>query len=142
MNHRTNSGFTLIEIMVVVVILGVLASIVVPRVMDRPDEARLTKAKHDIHSLEAALRLYRLDNYSFPTTDQGMEALVKKPSIEPIPANWKKGGYLDRLPKDPWQTPYKYISPGTHGTIDIYSLGADNQEGGEDMNTDINNWTE
>lgn len=133
-------GFTLIEVMVVVVILSILAAVVVPRIMSRPDEARITKAKQDLRALEAALNLYRLDNYRYPTTEQGLEALVEKPSIPPVPPNWKEGGYLDRLPKDPWGNPYYYLSPGQHGEIDLYSLGADGQPGGEGVNADIGNW--
>ncbi|HLA75557.1 MAG TPA: type II secretion system major pseudopilin GspG [Gammaproteobacteria bacterium] len=137
---RIYSGFTLIEVMVVVVILGILAAIVVPKVMDRPDAARITKAKQDIRTLEGALNLYKLDNFNYPTTDQGLEALAKKPTTPPEPRNWKEGGYLDRVPNDPWQRPYQYLSPGTHGTLDIYTLGADGQTGGEGTNTDIGNW--
>ena len=133
------SGFTLIEVMVVVIILGVLAAIVVPRVMERPDEARITKAKQDIRALEAALNLYKLDNFTYPTTDQGLESLVAKPGGTPEPKNWKK--YMDRLPKDPWGQPYQYLSPGTQGDIDIFSLGADASQGGEGVNADIGNWT-
>ncbi len=133
------SGFTLIEVMVVVIILGILAAIVVPRVMERPDEARITKAKQDIRALEAALNLYKLDNFAYPTTDQGLEALVQKPGGSPEPKNWKK--YMDRLPKDPWGEPYQYLSPGTKGEVDIFSLGADAQQGGEGPNGDIGNWT-
>ena len=128
-------GFTLIEVMVVVVILGILAAILVPRVMDRPDQARITKARQDIRALEAALNLYRLDNYVYPTTDQGLEALIEKPS-SPEPPNWKSGGYLDRLPEDPWKQPYQFLSPGSHGAIDIYSLGPDQQPSDDD----IGNW--
>lgn len=129
-------GFTLIEVMVVVVILGILAAIVVPRIMDRPDEARITKARQDIRALESALNLYRLDNYTYPTTDQGLEALTQKPV--PEPPRWKEGGYVDRLPMDPWQRPYQYLSPGSRGAIDIYSMGPDGQPGTDD---DIGNWT-
>ena len=137
MKHSTvrQSGFTLIEVMVVVVILGILAAILVPKVMDRPDQARITKARQDIRSLEAALNLYKLDNYVYPTTDQGLEALVEKPA-SPEPANWKDGGYVDRLPLDPWQQPYLFLSPGEHGTIDIFSLGPDLQPSDDD----IGNW--
>ncbi|MGB5541106.1 MAG: type II secretion system major pseudopilin GspG [Gammaproteobacteria bacterium] len=137
MKHSTvrQSGFTLIEVMVVVVILGILAAILVPKVMDRPDQARITKARQDIRSLEAALNLYKLDNYVYPTTDQGLEALVEKPA-SPEPANWKDGGYVDRLPLDPWQHPYLFLSPGEHGTIDIFSLGPDQQPSDDD----IGNW--
>lgn len=133
-------GFTLIEIMVVVVILGILAAIIVPRVLDRPDTARLVKAKQDLRTLESALNLYRLDNYSYPTTEQGLEALIRKPTGEPEARNWAAGGYVDRLPVDPWQRPYLYLSPGEHGAIDIYTLGADGVPGGEGINADIGNW--
>ena len=129
-------GFTLIEVMVVVVILGILAAILVPKVMDRPDQARITKARQDIRALEAALNLYRLDNYVYPTTDQGLEALIEEPS-SPEPPNWKSGGYLDRLPLDPWKQPYQFLSPGSRGTVDIYSLGPDQQPSDDD----IGNWS-
>jgi general secretion pathway protein G len=132
---RRSAGFTLIEVMVVVVILGILAAILVPRVMDRPEQARITKARQDIRALEAALNLYKLDNYVYPTTDQGLEALVQKPS-DPEPPNWKAGGYLDRLPVDPWQQPYLYLNPGQHGEIDIISTGPDRQPSEDD----IGNW--
>ncbi|MBU0484749.1 MAG: type II secretion system major pseudopilin GspG [Proteobacteria bacterium] len=133
-------GFTLIEIMVVVVILSILAAIIVPRIMDRPDQARVVKARQDIRALESALKLYKLDNYVYPTTDQGLEALSVKPTDEPEPKKWKDGGYIDRLPKDPWGGDYQYLSPGENGPIDIYSLGGDNQPGGEGINADIGNW--
>jgi len=132
------SGFTLIEVMVVVIILGILAAIVVPRVMDRPDDARITKAKQDIRALESALNLYKLDNFVYPTTDQGLEALVAKPAGSPEPKNWKR--YMDRLPKDPWGATYQYLSPGNKSDVDIYSLGADGQLGGEGANADVGNW--
>jgi general secretion pathway protein G len=139
MYYQSNSraaGFTLIEVMVVVVILGILAAVLVPKVMDRPDEARKVKASQDIRALEAALNLYKLDNYDYPTTDQGLEALVSQPGIPPEPANWKDGGYIDRLPEDPWQQPYQYLSPGAQGSIDIYSTGPDRQPSEDD----IGNW--
>ncbi len=139
-NRTVQGGFTLIEVMVVIVILGILAAVVVPRIMDRPDTARIAKVKQDIRTLESALNLYKLDNFTYPSTDQGLEALVKKPSGEPEPRNWKEGGYIDRLPKDPWGNDYQYLNPGVHGPIDIYSLGADGQEGGEGINADIGNW--
>ena len=132
------AGFTLIEIMVVVVILGILASIVVPKIMDRPDQARVIKAKQDIRMLQSAVDLYKLDNYRYPTTDQGLEALLNKPN--PEPPHWREGGYLDRAPKDPWGQPYLYLSPGQHGSVDIYSLGADGQTGGSGVEADIGNW--
>lgn len=133
-------GFTLIEVMVVVVILSILAAIVVPKIMDRPDEARITKAKSDIRALEAALKLYKLDNYVYPSTEQGLEALVSKPSVEPEPKNYKADGYIDRLPKDPWDNDYLYLSPGEHGSVDIFSYGADGVAGGEGAAADIGNW--
>ena len=128
-------GFTLIEVMVVVVILGILAAILVPKVMDRPDQARKIKAKQDIRALEAALNLYKLDNFVYPTTDQELEALLERPS-SPEPPNWKDGGYLDRLPKDPWNQDYLYLSPGENGAIDVFSMGADQQPSDDD----IGNW--
>lgn len=135
-NRNSNSkGFTLIEVMVVVIILGILAAIVVPRVMDRPDDARITKAKQDIRALESALNLYKLDNFVYPTTDQGLEALVTKPGGTPEPKNWKR--YMDRLPKDPWGEPYLYLE--TDGSVEIKSQGADGQIGGEGANADISN---
>ncbi len=137
-NIISQSGFTLIEVMVVVIILGILAAIVVPRVMDRPDAARITKSKQDIRAMESALNLYKLDNFVYPTTDQGLEALVVKPEGTPEPRNWKK--YLDRLAKDAWGNDYQYLSPGSKGDIDIFSFGADGQPGGEDSNADIGNW--
>ena len=130
-------GFTLIEVMIVVVILGILAAIVVPKIMDRPDQARITKAKQDIRTLESALNIYKLDNFKYPTTDQGLEALAKKPSDA---THWKDGGYNDRLPMDPWGHPYQYLSPGAHGAVDIFSLGADGQPGGEGSDADISSW--
>ncbi len=133
---RRDRGFTLIEVMVVVVILSILAAIVVPKIMDRPEQARVTKAKNDIRALESALNLYRLDNMIYPSTDQGLEALVTEPTDAPEPKNWKEGGYVDRLPMDPWGSPYLYLNPGVHGTIDIYSSGVDIQS----EEDDIGNW--
>jgi general secretion pathway protein G len=138
MQQRRQSGFTLIEVMVVVVILGILAAFIVPRLMDRPDAARVAKAKSDIRSIESALSLYRLDNHSYPATDEGLDALVEKPADAPA---WKEGGYLDRLPKDPWGKPYQYLNPGVHGTIDIFTYGADGAEGGDGANADVGNWS-
>jgi general secretion pathway protein G len=137
---RRGTGFTLIEIMVVVVILGILAALIVPKVISRPDDARIIAAKQDVTTLAQALRLYKLDNLAYPTTDQGLQALVVKPAAAPIPANWKAGGYLERLPKDPWGREYRYLNPGRHGEIDIYSLGADGEPGGEGNDADIGNW--
>lgn len=134
------AGFTLIEIMVVVVILGILAAIIVPRISDEPDKARAAKAKQDIRALEGALQLYKLDNFYYPSTQQGLEALVQKPSGDPPARNWKAGGYLGRLPKDPWGNPYQYLSPGLKGDIDIFTLGADGKPGGEGVDADVGNW--
>ncbi|MCW8924294.1 MAG: type II secretion system major pseudopilin GspG [Gammaproteobacteria bacterium] len=135
--NRHQKGFTLIELMVVIVILGILAGVVVPRIMDNPDKARVAKAKHDIKALESALDVYRLDNFVYPTTDQGLEALVSQPSDAP---NWKTGGYIKKLKKDPWGNDYLYMSPGQHGEVDIYSLGADGAPGGEGVFADIGSW--
>jgi general secretion pathway protein G len=145
LSHRRFSalrshGFTLIEIMVVIVILGILAALVVPKVMSRPDEARVVAAKQDIASLAQALKLYRLDNKRYPTTEQGLQALVTKPAQSPVPDNWKAGGYVERLPQDPWGAAYQYLNPGLHGEIDIFSYGADNAPGGEGFDADVGNW--
>ena len=137
-----SSGFTLIEIMVVVVIMGVLAALVVPRLMGRTDDARILAAKQDIATLMQALKLYRLDNQRYPTNEQGLQALVTKPSGGPSPPNWKAGGYLDRLNKDPWGNPYQYQSPGSHGEVDVYSFGADGKPGGTGNDADIGSWSE
>ena len=139
---RASRGFTLIEVMVVVIILGILASIVIPKVMDRPDQARIIKAQQDIRTLESALKLYKLDNYTYPTTDQGLQALVSRPTIAPEPRGWKQNGYIDRIPKDPWEYDYLYLSPGSHGELDLYTQGADGQPGGEGPNSDIGNWNQ
>jgi general secretion pathway protein G len=133
-------GFTLIEIMVVVVILGILAAFVVPKLLDRPDEARLTKAVADIKGLEQSLGLFKLDNGFYPSTEQGLQALVSKPDIGRIPSKFPDGGYLKKVPADPWGTPYAYLSPGVHGDFDLTSYGADGEPGGEGKNADINGW--
>ena len=138
-SHRQR-GFTLIEIMVVVVILSVLAVIVVPTVMDAPDKARVTKVQHDLRTLESALKLYKLDNFRYPTTEQGLDALVKRPQLAPLAKHWNSGGYLDRLPSDPWGNNYRYLHPGRHGAIDVYSLGADATPGGGGIDADLGNW--
>lgn len=140
-HHVGQNGFTLIEVMVVVVILGILAAVVVPRIMDNPDKARVTKAKQDIRALESALNLYRLDNFKYPTTDQGLDALINAPNDAQATGNYKSGGYIRKLPKDPWGQEYLYLSPGEHSEIDIYSLGADGAPGGNNVNADIGNWT-
>ena len=133
-------GFTLIEVMVVVVILGILAAVVVPRVMSRPDEARVVKAWQDIRAIGAALDLYKLDNFQYPTTEQGLEALVRRPAGLPSGAKWRDEGYIPGLPKDPWGREYHYLRPGQHGVYDLYSLGADGATGGEKFDADIGSW--
>lgn len=135
---KLKAGFTLIEILVVLVILGLLIAIVAPNVMERIPEAQITKARADIRALESALNLYKLDNFNYPNTDQGLEALIAKPSGTPEPRNWKQ--YMDRLPKDPWGNDYQYMSPGTKGDIDIFSYGADGRPGGQEENADVGNW--
>ncbi len=138
---KRQAGFTLLEIMVVVVIIGIMATVVAPQLLGRADEARVTKVRADITGLDAALDLYRLDNYSYPTTNHGLEALVTKPTAAPIPKTYKIGGYIKTLPKDPWGRDYLYLQPGTKGKFyDLYSLGADGEEGGEGTNADITNW--
>jgi general secretion pathway protein G len=133
-------GFTLIEIIVVVSIIAILAALIGPQVLGRVDEARVTKAKQDIRSLETALDLYKMDNFKYPTTDQGLQALTTRPD-DPSVKNWKPGGYVRKLSKDPWGNEYQYISPGTHGQeFDLFSYGADLQAGGEDTDADIGNW--
>jgi general secretion pathway protein G len=134
------AGFTLLEVMIVVVILGILAALVVPKIISRPDEARVIAARQDVASIMQALKLYRLDNLRYPRTEQGLQALTEKPSTAPVPPNWKLGGYLERLPKDPWGNPYQYLNPGLHGEIDVYSLGADGTPGGEGTDADIGSW--
>jgi general secretion pathway protein G len=136
---RAARGFTLIEIMVVVVILGILAALVAPNVIRRIDDARITKAKQDIRAYETALNLYRMDNFRYPTTDQGLQALVTQPQ-DPNIKNWKQGGYIQNLRKDPWGNDYSYISPGSHGDYDLFTLGADGQPGGEGSDADIGSW--
>ncbi len=139
-SRAVQRGFTLIEIMVVVVIMSILAVLVVPKLMGRTDDARIAAAKQDIATVMQALKLYRLDNHRYPTTEQGLAALVAKPSSGPAANGWKAGGYLDKLPKDPWGSPYQYLSPGIKGEIDVFSLGADGQSGGEGNDTDIGSW--
>ncbi|MGC3964985.1 MAG: type II secretion system major pseudopilin GspG [Rhodocyclaceae bacterium] len=136
--RRTARGFTLVEIMVVIVILGVLAALIVPKIMERPDQARAAAARQDIHTIVEQLKLYKLDNRMYPTSEQGLIALVQKPSTEPVPSGWKK--YLDKLPNDPWGHPYQYINPGLHGDVDVFSLGSDGETGGEGAAADIGSW--
>jgi general secretion pathway protein G len=132
------TGFTLIELMVVLLIIGVLAALIVPNVLDRADDARVTAAKTDVTNLMQALKLYRLDNQRYPTAEQGLQALLTKPTTSPVPSNWKN--YLDQLPKDPWGNPYVYLNPGIKGEVDVMSYGADGQPGGEGKNADIGSW--
>ena len=135
-------GFSLIEILVVLVIMGLLISVVAPTVLNSADDARIQKVRADFKSIETALKIYRLDNYVYPTTEQGLVALVEPSTLSPEPRNFKKGGYLSELPMDPWGREYLYLSPGENGEVDIYTLGADGLPGGEDQNADIGNWTE
>ncbi len=133
-------GFTLIEIMVVVVIMGILAALVVPKLMGRTDDARVTAARQDIATIMQALKLYKLDNQRYPITEQGLKALIEKPTTGPEARGWKSGGYLDKLPKDPWGNPYQYLSPGIKGEVDVFSYGADGQAGGTGNDADIGSW--
>ena len=135
-------GFSLVEILVVLVIIGLLVSIVAPNVLQRADEARIQKVHADFKNIETALKLYKLDNFNYPTTEQGLGALVEKPTIDPLPRNWKKNGYLERMPEDPWGNAYKYLNPAEfgHGEYDLYTLGADGVTGGDEQNADIGNW--
>lgn len=138
--RRIQQGFTLIEMMVVIVIMGVLASLIVPKIMGRPDEARIIAAKQDIASVMQALKLYKLDNQRYPTTEQGLQALITKPTSTPVPNNWKSSGYLEKLPVDPWGNTYLYLFPGVHGELEVFSFGADGAAGGEGNDADIGSW--
>jgi len=136
--QRVQRGFTLIELMVVLLIIGVLSALIVPNVLDRLDEGKVTGAKSDINTLVQALKMYKLDNQRFPSAEQGLQALIAKPTASPIPSNWRP--YLDKLPQDPWGHPYQYANPGVKGEIDVYSTGADGTVGGEGKNADIGSW--
>ena len=138
LRYSLQAGFTLIELMVVLLIIGVLAALIVPNVLDRADDARVTAAKTDVTNLMQALKLYRLDNQRYPTAEQGLQALLNKPTVAPVPTNWKN--YLDQLPKDPWGNPYVYLNPGIKGEVDVMSYGADGQPGGEGKNADLGSW--
>lgn len=139
-SNRRQRGFTLVEIMVVVVIIGILGALVVPKLLGRTGEARVTAARADIAMLNQALKLYKLDNQRYPTTEQGLQALVSKPTTGPAANGWKGGGYVEKLPNDPWGNPYQYLSPGIHGEVDIFSLGADGQPGGAGDDADVGSW--
>jgi general secretion pathway protein G len=138
LRRAAQAGFTLIELMVVLVIIGVLAALIVPNVLERADDARVTAARTDVNNLTQALKLYRLDNQRYPSSEQGLQALVSKPTTDPVPPNWKP--YLEKLPNDPWGRPYQYLNPGVKSEIDVMSLGADGQPGGEGKNADIGSW--
>ena len=143
MRVRDARGFTLIELMVVVVILGILAGLIIPKIMGKPEEAKRLKARMQVEQLEQALKLYYLDNGEYPTTEQGLNALVEKPATEPVPKRWKEGGYLEKkkIPLDPWDNPFVYISPGVHDKdFDLVSYGADKEEGGEGKYADVESW--
>ncbi|MEQ8803210.1 MAG: type II secretion system major pseudopilin GspG [Haliea sp.] len=140
--RRVQGGFSLVEILVVLVIMGLLISVVAPTVLNRADEARIQKVHADFKAIETALKIYRLDNYVYPTTEQGLQALVSASNLDPQPRNFKDGGYLQEVPLDPWGRPYLYLSPGEHGEVDIYSLGADGLSGGEGQYADVGNGKE
>jgi general secretion pathway protein G len=137
-SRKVSRGFTLIEVMVVIVILAVLAALIVPKIMGRPDEARVVAARQDIATIMQALKLYKLDNRKYPSTEQGLGALVKKPAEPPVPENWKS--YVETLPLDPWHNPYQYLNPGLNGEVDVFSYGADGKPGGEGVDADIGSW--
>ncbi|MCX7554767.1 type II secretion system major pseudopilin GspG [Marinicella sp. S1101] len=139
-SSRHQVGFTLMEILIVVVILSILAVTVVPQFLDAPDKARVSRAQADIKNLETSLGMYKMDNFNYPSTSQGLQALVQKPSGTPEAKNWKPGGYVAKLPEDPWGNPYQYLNPGNRAVIDIYSFGADGQPGGEGLDADLGNW--
>ncbi len=138
--QRRSRGFTLVEIMVVVVIIGILGALVVPKLLGRTGEARVTAAKTDIATMMQALKLYKLDNQRYPSTEQGLQSLITKPTSGPAANGWKTGGYMEKLPKDPWGNAYQYLSPGIHGEVDVFSLGADGQPGGTGEDADVGSW--
>ena len=140
LHSRVQRGFTLIEIMVVIAILAILAALMVPKIMSSPDEAKRITAKQDIGTVTQALTLYRRNNGRYPTQEQGLRALIEKPATDPVPNNWKDGGYLERLPNDPWGNGYQYLNPGVHSEIDVFSYGADSMQGGEGNDADIGSW--
>jgi general secretion pathway protein G len=139
-NTAMDSGFSLLELMVVVVILSILALVIVPRVIDRPDQARVARVQSDLAQIESALQLYKLDNFRYPSTEQGLMALVARPTLEPMAQNWAAGGYIDRAPMDPWGGAYQYLYPGIHGEFDVFSYGADQTPGGSGVDADLGTW--
>ena len=136
-----DGGFSLLELMVVVVIMSILALVIVPRVIDRPDQARVARVQSDLATLQNALELYKLDNFRYPTTEQGLAALTDRPTRDPVPANWSDSGYIDRLPSDPWGGEYQYLAPGVHGDVDVFTYGADGITGGEGTDADLGTWS-
>ena len=140
-SRRRTTAFTLLEVLVVMVILSLLATLIAPKILGRTDDARVIAARHDIASLMQALKLYRLDNQRYPASEQGLQALVARPAAGPVPPNWRAGGYIERLPRDPWGNPYQYLSPGVHGEVDVFSLGADGVAGGTGNDADIGSWS-
>jgi general secretion pathway protein G len=142
LRRPSEAGFSLLELMVVVVIMSILALVIMPRVINRPDQARVSRAISDLAVLQSAVNLYKLDNFRYPTTEQGLQALIKAPSAEPLAQNWAQNGYIDRLPKDPWGAEYQYLRPGVHGEFDVFTLGADGVSGGEGLDADIGSWGE
>jgi len=140
--NENESGFSLLELMVVVVILSILALVIMPRIINRPDQARVARVQSDLAVIQNAIKLYRLDNFRYPTTEQGLRALVARPSSEPLAQNWAENGYVDRLPKDPWGGEYQYLYPGIHGEFDVFTLGADGVSGGGGIDADLGTWTE
>jgi general secretion pathway protein G len=141
-SKNSDDGFSLLELMVVVVILSILALVIIPRVIDRPDQARVARVQSDLSVISSAIKLYRLDNFKYPTTAQGLTALVTRPVSEPVPKNWAQNGYLDRLPVDPWGSAYQFLSPGVHDDFDVFSFGADGISGGTGLDADIGSWTQ
>jgi general secretion pathway protein G len=139
-NSRLTRGFTLVEVLVVIVILGILAAVIVPNVVGRAHDARVAAAKQDVATLSQALAMYKLDNARIPSAEQGLKALTEKPSLAPLPNNWRSGGYIPRLPNDPWGNPYQYTNPGLRGEFDVFSFGADGKAGGDGENTDLGSW--
>ncbi len=139
--NQSDDGFSLLELMVVVVIMSILALVIVPRIIDRPDQARVARVQSDLAVLSEAVNLYRLDNLGYPTTEQGLQALVARPVSDPVPENWQDGGYIQNLPTDPWGKEYQYLSPGVHGDFDIFTFGADGVAGGDGVDADVGTWT-